>query len=149
MGKVVVGLVDSMPPGSRTQIEVDRRAIVIFNVDGEFYALRDTCPHQGARLSQGTVVGSITSPGPGRYEYDATRKLVRCPWHGWEYELATGQSWFDPAHNRVRRYPVSVESGHVLSAREQDFEASGRSPGPYLAETFRISVQDDYVVVEI
>src|ERR1700737_3621232 len=114
MAKFVVGPVDSLPPGSKTRGDGDRRAIAVFNVEGRFFALRDVCPHQGAQLSSGTVVGCVTAVKPGGYEYAPERKLIRWPWHGWEDELANGQSWFDPAHNRVRPYPVSIEPGDAL-----------------------------------
>src|ERR1700737_4407616 len=109
MAKYVVGSVASLPPGTQSRVEVEGRGVAVFNSDGVYFALRDVCPHQGARLSAGTVVGSVRSSEPGCFDYDGTNKLVRCPWHGWEYELATGQSWFDPVHNRVRTLPVSVE----------------------------------------
>ena len=52
---------------------------------------------------------------------------MRCPWHAWEFDLRTGRSWFDPERTRVKAYPVEVEH----------------------AETFPVSVEDDYVVVEL
>ena len=55
MRRHVVGPVDSIPSGSRVRVEVDGRGIVVFNVREQFYALRDVCPHQGARLSGGSV----------------------------------------------------------------------------------------------
>jgi nitrite reductase/ring-hydroxylating ferredoxin subunit len=139
MGTFVVGPVESMPPGTRHRAEVDGRGIAIFNVDGTFYALRDVCPHQGARLSDGIIVGEVTADCPGEYQFDPGRH-VRCPWHGWEYDLATGQSSYDPENDRVRAYDVSVEPGAALT---------GRQPGPFVAETVPISVENDYVVLEV
>jgi 3-phenylpropionate/trans-cinnamate dioxygenase ferredoxin subunit len=63
--------------------------------------------------------------------------MVRCPWHGWEYDLRTGQSWFDPASVLVRRYDVLVTPGSELQK------------GPYVAETFPVVVDQEYVLVEI
>jgi 3-phenylpropionate/trans-cinnamate dioxygenase ferredoxin subunit len=142
MAKHVVGAADDFPSGTVRRVEVEGRGIAVFNTDGRFFALRDACPHQGARLSAGSVIGTVTADRPGCYRYDADRKLVRCPWHGWEYELATGRSWFDPEHNRVRPFQVAVESGESLVGE-------GRQPGPYVAETIRISIEDDYVVIEL
>ena len=67
-------------------MNVGGRGVALFNVDGEYFALRDVCPHQGARLSDGTVLGWVAPSAPGCYAYEPGRKLVRCPWHGWEYE---------------------------------------------------------------
>jgi 3-phenylpropionate/trans-cinnamate dioxygenase ferredoxin subunit len=142
LSKFVLGPVDDFPPGIRCRVEVEGRGIAVFNVDGTFYALRDVCPHQGAQLSKGTVLSGVTAPRAGCYSYDPGRKLVMCPWHGWEYALATGQSWFDPVKKRVKPYEVTVEQGAELLPDE-----SGRLPGPYTAETIPISVEKNYVVI--
>jgi 3-phenylpropionate/trans-cinnamate dioxygenase ferredoxin subunit len=145
--KYVVAPVDSLPPGSQRRVVLDGRGVAIFNVDGVFRALRDVCPHQGAELSAGTIVRSVTAEQPGAYEVDAARVLVKCPWHGWEFDLATGQSWCDPERQRTRAYQVSVEAGTALAG--DALAGDGPQPGPYVAETITISVEDDYVVVEI
>jgi nitrite reductase/ring-hydroxylating ferredoxin subunit len=140
--RYVIGRLDEFPPGTRRIVDIDGRSIGVFNVDGTFYALRNQCPHQGAALCSGTVMGTVTSPGPGEYHYDAERKLLTCPWHNWEFDMATGQSWFDPNKTRVRPYEVLIESGR--SIREG---GDGRVPGPYVVETLTVTVDDDYVVV--
>jgi 3-phenylpropionate/trans-cinnamate dioxygenase ferredoxin subunit len=140
MARHVIGPVSSLPPGTQRRVEVGGRAVAIYNVGGRYYALRDVCPHQGAPLSAGIVVGSLRAQQAGAYELDSSCKHVRCPWHGWEYDLATGQSWFDPVRDRVRAYSVTVEPGT---------EVAGMAPGPYVAETVKISVDDDYVVIDI
>ena len=148
--RFVVGVVSEMPPGTRRRVLVNGRAIAIFNDRGRFYALRDICPHRGAQLSDGTVVGSVTSTAAGCYETDPDRRLVKCPWHGWEFDLATGQSWCDPEHERVRAYDVTVEAGDRLGGSEvQTATMPGRQKGPFVAETIDISVEDDYVVVRL
>jgi nitrite reductase/ring-hydroxylating ferredoxin subunit len=146
--RVVVGAVADFPPGKGHSVDVDGRSVAVFNVDGRFYALRDVCPHQGAPLSMGPIVGNLSATEPGCYRYDAGQKRVRCPWHGWEYDLASGQSSFDPKRNRVRSFPVRVEEGAALAAAATPDEA-GRLAGPYVAETFAISVENDYVVIEL
>jgi nitrite reductase/ring-hydroxylating ferredoxin subunit len=138
MARFVLARVTDVPPGTQQRFEPAGKPIVVFNVAGEFYALRDICPHQGAPLSSGHVVGAVTSDAPGCFELSG-QKLVRCPWHGWEYDLVTGQSWFDARANRVASYQVSVESGQTVT----------REPGPYVAETIPLSVEDDYLVVNL
>jgi nitrite reductase/ring-hydroxylating ferredoxin subunit len=154
MIRYVVAPVTEVPPGSRRQVRVGGRQIVVFNVDGRFFALRDICPHRGALLSDGKVLGSLTSTGAGDYCYDDRRSFIKCPWHGWEFDLATGQSWCAPDTERVRSYPVSVHAGAEVAASPLADSAISpvageRTPGPYTAETVGISVEDDYVVVEI
>lgn len=142
MKRYVIARAEEFPPGTRRIVEIDGRSIGVFNVDGTYYALRNSCPHQGAALCTGSVLGSVSSPGPGEYHYDADRKLLACPWHNWEFDMATGQSWFDPARTRVKPYDVAVTSGRSIAAGD-----SGRTPGPYVVETLKVTVDDDYVVV--
>ena len=52
-----------------------------------------------------------------QYEHCREGEIIRCPWHGWEFDLRTGQSWFDPRAVRVRRYDVSVEPGSACTRR--------------------------------
>jgi nitrite reductase/ring-hydroxylating ferredoxin subunit len=147
VAKHAIAPVDQFPPGTQRRVQVGRRAIAVFNVDGEFHALRDVCPHKGAALSAGTVVRSVTADQPGCYAYDASRVLVRCPWHGWEFDLVTGQSWCDPVRQRTRPYPVSIEPGSALAVLQR--EPAAMAPGPYVAETIQNSIENDYVVVEL
>jgi nitrite reductase/ring-hydroxylating ferredoxin subunit len=138
MPKWVIGTVDEIPPGSRKVVDVDGRSIGVFNVKGEYFAVLNRCPHQGGPLCLGNTLGFLRSDGVGEFHYSRAGEIVRCPWHGWEYDLRTGQSWFDPGHVRVRSYEVSVVPG---------FE--GLEKGPYVAETFPVSVEQQYVVVEV
>jgi nitrite reductase/ring-hydroxylating ferredoxin subunit len=62
---------------------------------------------------------------------------LRCPWHGWEFDIRTGQSWCDPTSVRARQFQVTVEPGEKLVK------------GPYVAETFPVSVEEDYLVLEL
>jgi 3-phenylpropionate/trans-cinnamate dioxygenase ferredoxin subunit len=129
MADHVVARVQDIPPGARKVVEVAGRSIGVFNVDGRFYALRNRCPHQGGPLCEGFLIGALSSTGPGEYEHRPGDVHVRCPWHGWEFDLRTGASWFDPQRTRVARYDVSVQ------------------PGP--AETYPVSVRDELVVVQV
>jgi nitrite reductase/ring-hydroxylating ferredoxin subunit len=135
----VVAHVDEIPPGSRKIVEVAGRSIGVFNVDGTFHALRNRCPHQGGPLCEGFLMSSLRSSGPGHYDHRPGEALIRCPWHGWEFDLRTGQSWFDPERTRVKRYRVSVESA----------AEGGPVPGPYMAERYGVTVEDSYVVVDL
>ena len=98
-------------------------------------SLRNACPHQGGPLCSGLLTGFLEASVPGDYQYTRRGEILRCPWHGWEFDVKTGQSWFDPDRTRVRSYPVSVEKGP--------------QPGPYTAETYAVSVEQEMVVVEI
>jgi nitrite reductase/ring-hydroxylating ferredoxin subunit len=112
--RYVVAPVSELPDGGRLIVNVAGRSIGVFRVGDDYYALRNRCPHAGGELCRGRVVGRLESERPGDYVHDLSRPLVACPWHGWEFDLATGQSYVDPARLRVRAYPVAVEDDHVV-----------------------------------
>ncbi|MCS0502033.1 Rieske (2Fe-2S) protein [Ancylobacter mangrovi] len=137
MKKYVVGSTKDIPEGSRTLVHVKGRPIAIFNIKGEYFGLFDRCPHLGGSLCRGALTGLIQSKMPGEYSFVREGEIVRCPWHGWEFDIRTGKSYCDPEKIRARNFPVSVEDGRHLME------------GPYVAETVPVKVEDDYVVVEL
>jgi nitrite reductase/ring-hydroxylating ferredoxin subunit len=151
--RIVVSRLDEFPPGTRRIVQAGRRSIGVFRVGDAFYAINNYCPHQGGPLCEGRTKPWLTSGRPGEFVLEETAALVACPWHGWEYDLATGQSFLGPGEAPVRTYSVSVESGDspaataVAEARATAAKG-GRMPGPYVADTFPVHVEDAYVVVE-
>jgi 3-phenylpropionate/trans-cinnamate dioxygenase ferredoxin subunit len=137
MAKHVVAAARELPPGSRKLVEVAGRPIAVFNVGGEFFALLDRCPHQGGSLCGGQLIGLLESKEPGEYLYTRRDEIVRCPWHGWEFDLRSGQSYCEPSRVRTKTYEVVTKDGRVLVE------------GPYVAETFPVSLEEQYVVVEV
>jgi nitrite reductase/ring-hydroxylating ferredoxin subunit len=135
MAKYVVARARDIRPGGRKLVEVKGRKLVIFNLSGDFFAVSDRCPHQGGPLSEGKLSGFVSSTEPGQYCYSRKGEVIRCPWHSWEYDIRTGKSWCDPRRTRVRRFEVHIEAGARLAE------------GPYVAETFAVSVEDEYLVV--
>jgi nitrite reductase/ring-hydroxylating ferredoxin subunit len=109
---------------------------VIFNIGGEFFALLNRCPHQGGNLCEGKLIGLVESSEPGFYRYSREGEILRCPWHGCEFDVRTGKSWCDPARIRTKTYEVATEPGRNLVE------------GPYRAETFPVTVEEEYVVLE-
>lgn len=146
--KYVVASVDEIPPGGRKIVEIDGLSVGIFNLHGEFFALRNRCPHQGGPLCEGKLWGVLEASAPGEFLYSRPGEIIGCLWHGWEFDIRTGQSWCDPRRLRTRSYRVSVESGGALATAEEEPEA-GRVKGPYVAETYPVSTDGSYVVVEI
>ena len=162
MTKHVVAKVDEIPLGGRKIVEIGGRSIGVFHVKGEYFAIRNSCPHQGGSLCEGRLTGFLTSSQPGDYTYTRQGEILRCPWHGWEFDVKTGQSWFDPNQVRVRSYKVSVETlapAEIVSPEispEIDpeintpaSEDSNLQKGPYIAETYPVTIEQSYVVVEI
>jgi 3-phenylpropionate/trans-cinnamate dioxygenase ferredoxin subunit len=87
-------------------------SIGIFNVRGTYYALKSSCPHQGAPLCEGRVTGTTAVLQHGRELPTAvwTREgeIVRCPWHGWEFDILTGRALCDPPW-RVATFEVVLD----------------------------------------
>ncbi|MFL5802061.1 MAG: Rieske (2Fe-2S) protein [Roseiflexaceae bacterium] len=147
MTRYIVATVEEIPPGGRKIVEVAGRSIGVFNLGGVFFALRNRCPHQGGPLCSGSLGGLISAPRPGEYHYSRAGEMLRCPWHGWEFDIRTGQSWFDPARVRVRRYEVTVEGEQTGAADRAP--PPGLACGPYVAETYLVAVEQRHVVVEV
>jgi 3-phenylpropionate/trans-cinnamate dioxygenase ferredoxin subunit len=112
MGRHVVARVDEIPPGGRKIVRIEGREVGLFNLDGAFYALKNACPHQGARVCLGRIVGTTLPSDAHEYRYGKEGRILRCPWHSWEYEIETGQSVFDP-NVRVVTYPVEVADDEI------------------------------------
>ncbi len=121
-----------LPAGQRKIVQIAGRSIGVFNVNGSYYALRNSCPHQGAPLCKGRISGTTLPSEPGTYLYGKEGEIVHCPWHGWEFDITTGKSLFDPQKCLVRSYEVTVES-----AEDE------------LLETYPVSVEDGYVILHV
>ena len=121
--RVVVAPADEIGPGQRRIVVPfrGRAGIGVFNVDGAFYALRNLCPHKSGPLCTGRVSGRIVADAPPSdrpllvddYAIERDGEIIRCPWHLWEFEIATGRCLVD-ARARVKTYPVRVEDGLVV-----------------------------------
>lgn len=83
-------------PGHGIVAEVNGKTLAVFNVEGTFYALDNTCTHRGGPLGEGELEESI----------------VTCPWHGWQYDVVTGICVANPSA-KVERYEVQVEGTEV------------------------------------
>jgi nitrite reductase/ring-hydroxylating ferredoxin subunit len=100
---VRVASTSDIGPGEGICVEVNGRAIALFNVNGQFFALDNSCAHRGGPLGEGFV--------------DQANQTVQCPWHGWTYNLTTGASPINPMA-RVERFEVQVEGEEVRISLE-------------------------------
>lgn len=103
---------DAVPEGGRAIVNVEGREIGIYRIGGRYYAIHNYCPHMGAPLCAGAVCGTTLPSGVYRYEYGRSGEIVRCPWHGWEFDILTGKSLIDDSV-RTRSYPVEVQGGKI------------------------------------
>ena len=137
MSRHVVATASEIPEGGRKLVNVRGRPIAIFNLKGAYFGLLNRCPHQGGPMCEGLVTGLRQAKQPGEYIYSRKGEILRCPWHGWEFDIRTGQSWCEPDRIATRHYDVAVTSGADLVR------------GPYIAETIPVAVEAEYLVVEM
>ncbi len=98
MGQLIkVAETNEVPPGTAKSVAVEGRAVALFNIDGTYYAIGDTCTHRGGRLSEGAVEG----------------KVGTCPWHGATYDVTTGNVLGPPASEGVAHYNVHVDGNDI------------------------------------
>jgi nitrite reductase (NADH) small subunit len=98
---VKVASKNDLASGEGMVVEVGGNRIALFNLNGEFCALDNTCPHRGGPLGEGMV--------------DTSNMTVQCPWHGWVFNCRTGVSPVNPSA-RVEAFEVKVEGDDVLVA---------------------------------
>ncbi|MBI4533406.1 MAG: non-heme iron oxygenase ferredoxin subunit [Candidatus Melainabacteria bacterium] len=89
--------VSDIHPGESRLIELSGHKIALFNVEGQFYAIGNTCTHKGGPLSEGSVA----------------QGLVQCPWHGAKFDLKTGANLAGPAQEPVPSYKVEIRGEDI------------------------------------
>ena len=108
---VTVASVEDIPPGHAARVEIGDTPVAIFNVDGNFYALDDTCSHAQAELSEGDL--------------DVDRCVVECPLHGSSFDLRTGEPLTLPAVEPVRVHRVDASDGVIRVALNDEDGSDG------------------------
>ncbi|MBD0370715.1 MAG: Rieske 2Fe-2S domain-containing protein [Pyrinomonadaceae bacterium] len=94
--KITVGRAEDVPAGRGATVELlDGTELALYNVDGEWFATENFCPHKGAPLADGHLCGSV----------------VECDWHGWRFDLRTGQCLSNAS--RIETYEVVIEDGLI------------------------------------
>lgn len=109
--RVPVGLVDDIPDGCNTLVEVNGKDVAVFRVGDQYYAIDDLCPHAGASLSGGHLEDGV----------------VTCPWHYWRFRLSDG-AWADNPRVKIGCYPVHVV-GDKIELEVPDQTETHRNPG--------------------
>ena len=134
MGRFIVGETSELPPGRRRIVRVNGREIGVFNVKGVYYALRNLCPHQGAPLCLGELTGLAVSDEPGEIEWTRAGEILRCPWHGWEFDILNGRTIFK-SKARVKTYDVHIE----METLERLIDG---------VESYPVTVENELVILE-
>lgn len=118
MTKHKIARAEEIEAGNRIIAEVDGVDITVFNVDGEYRAYANWCGHQGGPCGEGTVSGTTTATFDRetletRVSWNREGKVLSCPWHGWEYDLTTGECLSNRRY-RLIEYEVNVVDGDVI-----------------------------------
>jgi 3-phenylpropionate/trans-cinnamate dioxygenase ferredoxin subunit len=103
---VEVGRIEDVPPGHAARVEIDEVPVAIFNLDGEFFCLDDTCSHAEASLSDGDL--------------DTSRCAIECPLHGSAFSLRTGDPLSLPAVEPVRVHQIDTSDGVIRVALSEE-----------------------------
>jgi nitrite reductase/ring-hydroxylating ferredoxin subunit len=109
IGEIAVGKrkICKIPGFGGKEIEIG-----VFNVGGRFFAYRNVCPHAGAPICVGKVCGTTLPSNVGEYILAREGEIVRCPWHGWEFDLLTGEHLVDEKM-KLRGYDVETGSDNL------------------------------------
>lgn len=117
MGVHVVARVGDIPDGGRLIVNLEGRSIGVFHVNGSYFALRNSCPHQSGPACEGAIFPAIRARvlenGRVKEYHDYDQLVIACPWHGWEFDMKSGVCLAD-SDRRVRVYEARVEGDDVL-----------------------------------
>ena len=112
--KHILGNVQDFPEGSCRVVEVRGRSIGVYNIDGVFYAVRNSCPHQLAPICSGPRTGTMRPSAPGEFVWTMDGFVLRCPRHGWEFDIRSGEALFGIDRRRLVTFSVGVEENTVV-----------------------------------
>jgi 3-phenylpropionate/trans-cinnamate dioxygenase ferredoxin subunit len=111
--RVTVCHSDELPAGQRRLVKTSRGVIGVFNINGSYRAVKNVCPHAGAELCRGPISGTTEINASGEIVWAREDRILRCVWHGWEFDLEDGYTLTTP-RIRVALFPVTVEGDEVV-----------------------------------
>jgi nitrite reductase/ring-hydroxylating ferredoxin subunit len=117
--------IDELPEFGHKIVEAKGIQYGIYRINGQYYAWRNVCPHAGAPVCVGKVCGTRLPSLVYEYKYGRENEILRCPWHGWEFDLLTGEHLVDP-ETRLRKGKLAIgdqehenlEPGHIEADQE-------------------------------
>lgn len=113
--QVSVGKAADFPVGKFTIVQVDGREIGITQLkNGEFRAVRNHCPHKGAPVCKGFISGTMLPGSVGELVYGRDGEILVCPWHGYEFDLNTGEQVYQDDKGKLLMYPAALKDGEVV-----------------------------------
>ena len=114
LNSVTICSAEDLQPGQRQLVKVDGSEIAVFNLNGRLYAVRNKCPHQGVSMVYGTIDGTMLPSDPHTYQYGRHNEILRCPLHGWGFDIKTGESLFDAEKCKLKTYEIRQEGDSIV-----------------------------------
>jgi nitrite reductase (NADH) small subunit len=99
--RIKIAEVSELPEGTGKVVTASTRVLALFNVGGSFHAVDNTCPHRGGPLGEGELSGSV----------------VTCPWHGWQFDVRSGENPRNPGAS-ARRVPLEIQGNEIFALFE-------------------------------
>jgi len=109
--EVYVAELNDLAPGERRMVSVEDKSIGVFNTGSQIVAVLNICPHAFAPVCLGKLSGTTLPSAAGQFIWGRDNEILRCPWHGWEFDLHSGQCLTD--RRRLKRFPVTVRDGRI------------------------------------
>lgn len=103
---------DQLEEAKAKIVSVGGRSIGIIKANGKVYAVRNVCPHKGAPICRGQLRGTMLPSDPSTFVFGLEDQVLQCPWHGWEFNLDSGEQLC--GSSRLKLYPVTMQEGSVF-----------------------------------
>ena len=140
-----------LPPGERKIVDIEElpHSVGVFNINGEYHAIANLCPHHLAPLCEGKLTGKMTAERVGDYELTRDGEIIQCPWHGWKFDIRDGVSVFNPHELSTPTYEATVEpdcGGETADVGEYGAALEGDEPP---VDTYSVLVEERLVVLYV
>jgi len=110
--KYLVCKTSDVPSGAAKIVKIKRLMVGIFKLSDGYHAMLNVCPHRGAAVCEGPVCGTVRYTDDRDFVYERAGEIVRCAWHGWEFDIRSGEFLVDPKI-RAKTFPVTIEDEDV------------------------------------
>jgi nitrite reductase/ring-hydroxylating ferredoxin subunit len=115
MNRHTICRVEDVVVGKLLPVTIGRSAIIVYRLPtGDVKAISGRCPHQGADLSYACITGTTTGDHPHEVSVDRLGEILRCPWHGFEFDLMTGCPLVKSSSMRLREYRTVIEGDNII-----------------------------------
>ncbi len=109
--QVRVASLSELPTGARRLVHANGKSIGVFNTGNQIVAVLNICPHAYAPICRGKLGGTTLPSKAGEFVWGRENEILRCPWHGWEFDLHSGQCLTD--RRRLKRFPVQIRDDEI------------------------------------